>query len=83
MVNIAYENSTRSEEECLKHNMTNPNTIKFYINATWYGDSKYVEDFLSETGMTTYQFDRFFSKSDPASFGYAIAQENKINAVNF
>ena len=61
MVNIAYDDYTRSELECLKHDMTNSTTIKFYINATWYGDSKYKEDFLSETGMTTPQFEAFFN----------------------
>ena len=67
---------------CNNHSMTDPDEIKFYINATWYGE-EYVEYFKNETGFTDAQVDQFFDLNNPASFGSAIVDTNGLNAVQF
>ena len=52
MMNIVYGDVDRANKTCTNHNMTDPNSIKFYINATWYGDSKYATAFQLKTLMT-------------------------------
>ena len=58
--------------------MDNPDSIKFYINATWYPgtaddrSNDYIK-FKNETKWTDEGIANFFSLTDTSSFGYALA----------
>lgn len=64
--------------------MNNPDTIKFYINATWYGDStEWYSNFQTETQFTDDQIKAFFDTDNNESFGYAIMVNNLQNVFEY
>ena len=52
MAYVAYQNTKQANSLCNGYNMTDPNQMKFYVNATWYGDSSYRQTFQNKTKMT-------------------------------
>ena len=80
-VNQIYQNLTKSIQLCEDYEMTNPATVKFYINATWYGkNTTYYETFKNQTGFTDDEIETFFDPIIKNSFGNEIAEVNILNA---
>lgn len=58
--------------------MDSPDSIKFYINATWYPGTSddrsndYIK-FKNETKWNDTEIANFFSLTNTSSFGYALA----------
>ena len=49
--------------------MSDPTSIQFYINATWYGnDTEYTKNFMEVSGFTQSQFNSFTNLDEPSSF---------------
>ena len=64
--------------------MTDPTSIQFYINATWYGDdTEYTENFMQVSGFTQSQFNSFTNLDEPSSFSSRMADQNLENALYF
>ena len=70
-----YLNEIKAEQLCAKYSMKSPIDIKFYINATWYGEnSEDYQNFKDVTGFSDEQIAEFFDTDHENSFGSIIAQ---------
>jgi hypothetical protein len=72
-VAVAVSDTDRQAAICAQVDLTNPNSIQFFTNATWYGNAYYTE-FLTASGMTAAEFTAFWDATNTASFGYIYAQ---------
>ena len=61
--------------------MNSPESVKFWINATWYGNTNetqiaagypYYNNFAEETEWSADQIATFFDTTNKESFGYLI-----------
>lgn len=54
-----YQNEELTTSLCTDHSMTDPDSIKFYINVTWYlpEDTSYYETFKKQSKMSDSQIE--------------------------
>ena len=71
-VSLVTTDQSQVTAACSNHDFTNVDQLKYYVNATWYGDSPYMTTLRSETGLTEAETTDLFNPETAGSLGATI-----------
>ena len=84
-IDAATTNQTTRDNTCKQYNFTDPTSLKYFMNATWYGDSKsfYYETVQNETELTSAEMTALYDPKTAGSLGEAIVMQTTAIAGKY